>query len=268
MSVAGVGYWRIRRGGKGRKRDKSDKGYINKFSCVPFAAFVAFATFFRPFSCFQNPLKSAIIVRNPYMDTPALPTSSPAPVSTSAVAVLERFAMPYLLFSGFLAFGLLLSWLFLLPRFAAVEVNGERRTTAQITAHRNDVLAKIRESEEVRQRHVLSVDDASYTFLKTRRAAAPAFAQVHAEARAQAGSVAQDGAVEIERLVFDAVHRTLQMQGDIHSVGSRSMTVLAAFADAIARSPSIASLAPPVFNREDDPKTGPHSPFDFQATLR
>ena len=138
-----------------------------------------------------------------------------------------------------------------------------------MTAHRSELLSQISQSEEIRKRHVLSVYDPQYQFVQAERFSPRALEELWQEVEEDARSVTgNEGNIVVQNFAYDLAGKTLKIAGDVHGVGSRSMTVLAAFVDALQESPSVASVIPPRFERQDDPKTGPHSPFDLSLTLR
>lgn len=194
------------------------------------------------------------------MSDPLLP-SPPAPR-----AIALRLAPPLLLFSLALSMLLLASWHFLLPRFLTVEVNGEAKSGSEIMAYKAALEADIRGKEEKRDAFLLPVHDARFLLLgesrHTRRSVARALQDIRQSARNMG-----DGVVVLSRI---AVHQqgTLELAGDVGSVGPRSMTMLAAFVDALEHLPGVSSVTEPRYERIDDPKTGPHSPFTLSLQMQ
>jgi len=60
----------------------------------------------------------------------------------------------------------------------------------------------------------------------------------------------------------------LRIRGEIRNVDTRTMTVLAEFAQSLTSLPAVASATTPTFAREEDSKIGFHSPFDITLTLK
>lgn len=203
------------------------------------------------------------------MDTKTLINDASAPsLPADLAAIAGRFAMPYLLFSTLLAVVMFVSYVLLLPRFTTVDIGGQKRSQQEISVYRGELVQEIQDKEDIRRKHVLSLVDPQYDFLKSLRLGITPLPALQAQVLAQAASVAGDGAVVISDSEYDPVQKTLRLRGDVHGVGSRSMTVLAAFADALGALPTVESVSAPSFTRLDDGAAGPHSPFDIVLTLQ
>ncbi len=201
----------------------------------------------------------------------ALPASFPTePGLTVVVAeAMTKAAKPFLIFSACLAVLLLLSLELLLPHLARVQVSGQSWDEAGLRAHRASLTADILTSERERRDGALSVRDDQYQTLKFARMSALSLERVTAEISAQAGAAAQDrGRIVIDAVDYDLAAKTVALRGDVRDAGPRSMTVLAAFVSLLGKSPLVASVEPPRFERVDDAAGGPHSPFAFTLTLR
>lgn len=191
----------------------------------------------------------------------------PATVPASDMAsILRRIAIPFFLFSATLCGLLVLSWEQLMPRLTKVEVGGKTRDAAQMRGYKLQLAAQIQESEDKRRDFALPLRDADYDLLKEMRSAPLPYEDVrHA---LFAAVTDHPDAVAIESIEYAPLAKTVRLTGDVRNVESRSMTVLAEFAESVRQMPFVASVTPPRFERQDDAKTGPHSPFDFTLTLR
>ena len=186
----------------------------------------------------------------------------------SIAAAMGTVAMPYLLFSGLLLALLLMSWEVLLPRFSRVEVSGRMWTVEEVGAHRKELAAQILRLEKEREEEALSVRDDDYQRLKTGRTDRVPLARLLEEVRSRAAAAAgTDAAIRVDSADYDIAGNALTVRGDVHDAGARSMTVLAGFVEALGKSPLIERVDAPRFTREEDPKTGPHSPFTLTLRL-
>lgn len=193
-------------------------------------------------------------------------TETPRP---DAAAILWRMAWPMLIFSAALALLLSLSWALLLPRFARIDVGGQLRSVAEIRTYREALTAQIAAKEEERRQSVLAVRDPLYDELKEERRARPSLDTLRGKLAAHAKTVTgKDDAIVFSAFEYDPDTRTLIVQGDVREVGTRSMTVLAAFALPLKDLPFVAAATTPAFTREEDAVLGPHSPFSITLTLR
>lgn len=193
-------------------------------------------------------------------------TETPRP---DAAAILWRVAWPLLVFSAALALLFSLSWALLLPRFARIEVGGKLQSIAEIRTYREALTAQIAAKEEGRRQSVLAVHDPAYDMLKEQRRARLSFDALKGKLTEHAKSVTgKDDAIVFSTFDYDPDGRTLATQGDVRNMGTRSMTMLAAFALSLNKLPFIAEATTPAFTREEDAVFGPHSPFSITLTLR
>ena len=182
-------------------------------------------------------------------------------------AIAGRIALPALLFSGSL-FGLLfLSWTLLLPRFTHVErPDGTRLSPRQVAALERGLAADLTQAEEERMTLVRPVDDPLYrSLIESRRAVLRPMdiAEQLRVAAARAG-VPED-ALHMTRFGFEGDRMTIE--GDIRNVGLRSMTVLAAFTDAVAALPFVDDLERPAYRRDQREDGSYHSPFTLSFVI-
>ncbi len=191
-------------------------------------------------------------------------------LGSSFGTILERTALPLFLFSALLCALLTASQFFILPRLAQVEVSGQKRGISDMLEYRDQLQSRISEAETLRRRLALSGEDPRYGFLKSERDGQTALEDlqvlIHAQVEVAKGDSEAD--IVIQSFTYDPTAKTVELTGDVRSAGTRSMTVLAAFVDGLQQSKQIATLASPLFTREDDPATGPHSPFHFTLHLK
>lgn len=193
---------------------------------------------------------------------------TPVP-KTDSVEILRRIALPFFVFSVVLCALLTLSWFLLMPRLSRVEVGGTVRGLGEMQQHEVELRADILDAEQSRQNLILAIHEPQYLALKAVRNGRLSLSDVrsHIEAIA-AQSVTQVDAVHLTRIDYDIAKKSLVIDGDVRFVGSRSMTVLAAFVDALKSDGAFATVSTPAFTREDDPVSGSHSPFSLTLTLR
>ncbi len=193
-----------------------------------------------------------------------------APSAGVAVAILQRSAVPFFLFATVLFALLTASKFFILPRFALVEVSGQRRDAEGIRTYRGTLEAQIAAKENERKEHVLSAYDSRYFFLKNERARQLPLERVRAVIASQAKAVAAEASAEIlmDAMTYDLRAQTVTVRGDVRGAGTRSMTVLASFVDSLRASGIVESVDLPRFIRAEDPVTGLHSPFSFVIHLQ
>ena len=197
------------------------------------------------------------------------PPEFPPVVSHTPGAVLARIAMPFCLFSLFLAMLLAVSSVVLLPRFTRIEVGGVSRDVVALRAYRDDLVAKIKDMEDKRHEYMNTVREPAYRTILEHKRARPEFLRLREDVTREAAAAAeQPDAVHITMLHYQPERGDLTFAGDVRFVGPRSMTVLAEFVDALARLPFVAATTQPSYDRQEDPKTGPHSPFTLTLQIQ
>ena len=187
----------------------------------------------------------------------------------SPTEVLRRVAVSLLLFTIALLTLLLLSRMFILPRVAEVEVKGVRRSVEDLTMYHISLLAEIARKEQQREASVAPVIDPVHEMLKESRRANLAFPQMREELLQEAAAlVSEPDAIHLNAITYDADAKTVEVSGDVRNVGTRSVTVLAAFVTTVRNMPFVKSVQDPSFSRQEDPGIGVHSPFTFSFVLR
>ena len=187
----------------------------------------------------------------------------------SVSLILWRLAWPFCLFSGALTLLLTLSWIFLLPRYTRIEVGRMLRSTDEIRQYRSTLTAQIATKEEERRLSVVAVHDPAYDALKEQRRERVSLDDLrNALVEHAKKTIGKNDVVQWHSFDYDPAEKTLTVHGDIRNVGTQSMTVLASFALSLRDLPIVAKATMPAFTREEDPKTGFHSPFTITLTLR
>ena len=182
--------------------------------------------------------------------------------------VLWRIAVPFAIFSAVLAILLAFSRTALLPRYTRIDVGGTLRNATQIRQYRETLTAQIATKEEARRQSVLAVHDPQYDMLKDERRTRTSLDDLRAQLTDHAKAITgEDDVVEFHSFDYDPAGKKLKMTGDVRA-GTRSMTVLADFAQTLKTLPFVAVATMPTFTREDDPKTGFRSPFNITLTLK
>lgn len=178
--------------------------------------------------------------------------------------ILERSALPLLLFSIALFSLLLTSWFTVLPRFATLTFDNARYSPTEILSLESTLQAQVVSLEQQRTALVLpQVDPALQPLLSKVRNATDVRGLLAEFAAAGARSADADKAVVIRTFSYDDVSGMVKISGDVRNVGTRSLTVLAAFTEEIEKLPFVSAVQRPAFSRIDDPVIGPLSPFTF-----
>jgi len=194
----------------------------------------------------------------------AIPTPRPDPS-----VILWRIGLPFSIFSAVLALILTVSWVFLLPRYTRIEIGGTLRNAAQIRAYRAELTSQIATKEEERRQLVLAVHDPQYDALKEHRRDRISLDELRTQLTDQAVKITgKEDVVLWHSFAYDPEMKTLRIRGEIRNVDTRTMTVLAEFAQSLTSLPAVASATTPTFAREEDSKIGFHSPFDITLTLK
>jgi|CXWL01.1.fsa_nt_gi hypothetical protein len=183
--------------------------------------------------------------------------------------ILERIALPLLLFTAVLFTLLFISWFNILPRFTHFQISDVILSPVEMSAYAKQMKAQLSDLEETRDHLVLPVIDPAYDELKKQKRAQKRLLEIRAQLLDVAVRVpdAKD-AVKISRISFDAVQGVVAFSGDVSNVGPRSMTVLAQFVEEIEKLSIVDRLERPSFTRVQDDGDSFHSPFFMTFTLR
>lgn len=198
-----------------------------------------------------------------------IPTSTPQSAPEHSLHLtLDRLGGHMLAFAFVFAVVVWASVLFILPRYALVEVLGSKYPVAVLPAMKADLLAQVSAAEERRNLLVQPVQSDTYEALKQSRSAQAAMDALREVERVDRQVGGPEDAVHIAATAVDLEHHTISLTGDVRNVGMQSMTVLAEFLDALARIPSVATVSPVPFVRQTNPKFGTYSPFTVTVTLK
>jgi len=182
--------------------------------------------------------------------------------------ILERIAMPLMLFSAVLFSFLFLSWFLLLPRFAGLEVDGSLLAPQEIETYAKNLKAELATIEQKRDTLILPTLDPAYDVLKEEKRASVGILTLRSSLLDVAARIPDSAnAVIISSLSMNA-DGSVTVTGDVQNVGPRSMTVLAAFIDSAEHLSSVAHLERPAFTREQSADGSFHSPFTMRLTLQ
>lgn len=194
-------------------------------------------------------------------------TSTETPAAQPLSVILGRVANPLLLFSGSLCLLLLLSWMFLLPKFTSVtRPDGVAMTPTALSAYTHQLAAQVSAAEAHRTTLVRAVNDPLYRALLDARTNSLSPLEIEEQLHQAAARISDaKDAVVLSSLTVDGSHVTVE--GDVRNVGARSMTILAAFSDELASLPFVGNLQRPPFSRETLPDGSMHSPFHFSFDL-
>ncbi|MBI3619225.1 hypothetical protein HY213_04310 [Candidatus Peregrinibacteria bacterium] len=197
-----------------------------------------------------------------------LPAPDAAP-TVHTCGILERVSLPLLLFAGLLTSLLIVASATLLPRLTRIEADGSLYSIDQLRVRRSQLTAQVHTQVQQREALLLPLQDNSYDVLKAERTGEPDLSLLQRKILAQAASLTSTpDAIHLDRLAYRADQKLLVLEGDVRHVGPHCMTLLAAFVDQLMKLADIADIPNPVFTRDDDPATGPHSPFSLILHLR
>ncbi len=184
-------------------------------------------------------------------------------INTNQETPLPSLSGPLAMFALSLLGLLALSQQFVLPRFTQIPLNGSLLTAAELQQKESALTAAIMQAEDERRALMLPTRDPVFQSLQAMKQGMPSPLAVEARLRELADA---SGGAAIERFAYSASGAQVRIVGAVSGVGARSMTVLAAFVDALRADPLVANLVPPVFTREEGPD-GFRSPFDLVLTL-
>lgn len=177
--------------------------------------------------------------------------------------ILDRVALPFFIFSAVLGAFLLASAAMVLPQFKLVEVSGKTYDAAQLETLRAELTAKVGEAEKRRDELVLPEQEPTHEQAKDERRATPSIAGIRARMLDDMKSIDPAHGIVVSTFAFDETKNVITLTGDVRNVGPRSMTLLAEFVDGLKKLPGVASIDGEEYVRQEDKKTGPHSPFSL-----
>ncbi|UPA22453.1 hypothetical protein K8942_05390 [Candidatus Peribacteria bacterium] len=180
--------------------------------------------------------------------------------------ILERVALPLMLFSAVFFVLLFVSWFGILPRFTSFAVSDERLSPVEMETYVSHMKAELMTQEDTRNRLILPTYDEAYETLKSaKRSEMSAFVlRKKLEEMGVAVAMKKD-AVVITRISTDG--STVTLSGDVRNVDLRSMTVLASFVEAVEDLSFVSNMTRPSFTREQNADGTFHSPFTITFTL-
>lgn len=194
-------------------------------------------------------------------------TNTDTPAEKPLQSILRRASVPLLLFAAVLFTLLLLSYAFVLPRFTRLhKADGTALSPRAIARYEKTLAASLLEQEEERVRLVLPVNDEAYAALKEQKRSLTLTELEEQLIQAAARLGETSGTVSVVRLSLNG--EDVHMEGDVRNVGTRSMTVLAAYVEELEGLPFVADLQRPAFTREQLPDGGFRSPFSIRFTLK
>ncbi len=185
--------------------------------------------------------------------------------------ILSRAAAPFLIFTAVLAFMLAVSSVIVLPRLTKVRIGGTLHNTIELSRHVKSIEAAVIDLENTRAEYVTPMRRGLYgEAKKSLKYSVPAlFALQENIYEIIRDTVPENlSAIVLFGYVYNPDERVLVLEGDVRSVGPRSMTVLAQFVDTIKRAKWVDSVEPPKFARLKNAEAGYHSPFKFTIHIK
>ena len=139
----------------------------------------------------------------------------------------------------------------------------------EMAVYASQMKAQLSTMEETRNHLVIPIIDPSYDALKTQKRTEVSLLEIRAQLlNAAVHLQGASDAVSITHLTLDSEKGIVTFAGNVSHVGQRSMTVLAAYVDAVEALPIVDHLQRPAFTRVQDDATNFHSPFSMQFTLK
>lgn len=203
-----------------------------------------------------------------YLENPMPDAHTSLPARTEPIQkILERSALPLLLFAAVLFVLLFVSWFSILPRFTRFAVEDTLLAPTEMAAYVTHMKAELLAQEETRNGLIMPLREPSYDTLKKEKRAAMNAATLRRTLLDIGASVSQmKDAVAITHVSVEG--STVRVSGVVRNVGLRSMTVLASFVEAVGVLPFVADIERPSFNRVQNADGTAHSPFDMTLTLQ
>ncbi len=184
--------------------------------------------------------------------------------------IARRTAFPFFLFSLVLCLLLALSWILLVPGLTRVDISGTVRNFSGLQQYKSGLDAQILALEQQRNAFLQPANGGLYEQLKALKADRVRFQQLRAAINTAKTSVfpSRSDVVFINHFTFDSDKGIAEIQGDVRNVGSRSMTVLAAFTEAVKQIPIVQHVQTSRFTRLEHADHTFYSPFTISLTLR
>lgn len=165
---------------------------------------------------------------------------------------------------------LFLSWSILIPQLTHIEIDGTVRSVQELTAYKADLSQQISSLKEKRSVYLSPVQNDVYSRLKAEKNDRLKFQHIRTEVREATLRLVsgRSDIVAFSSFQFNAAKKTVELRGEIHNVGTRSMTVLAQFIEEIDRIPAIVHIDASRFTREERTKGVFYSPFTIRFTIQ
>ncbi len=190
--------------------------------------------------------------------TPTSPFAHREPIQK----ILERSAVPLLLFGAVLFVLLFVSWFGILPRFTRFAVADLSLSPTEMDAYVAEQRSSLSALEEKRDRLVLPEHDAGYTALKNEKRTLQNALDIKTLLLQVAGDLHEvPDAIVITHIDFDSTTSKVSVTGDVQNVALRSMTVLASYIENVEALPVVKDFVRPSFTRAQNADGTFHSPF-------
>lgn len=183
--------------------------------------------------------------------------------------VLQRIAIPLLVFLLVFLGLLLLSFFLLLPRMLQVDVGGSLLSRYELREQTENILASITSLEEERTEFLRPLHDEEIFIAVRNIRSNPPVTLLLKEIQRVADRIVP-GRKDVVRIVdweFSAKESFFQISGVVHNVGTRSMTVLSQLLVELEGLSFVASIDAPEFHREGTAASGFSSPFALRLFL-
>ena len=191
------------------------------------------------------------------------------PPQVSLTDIVRRTSVPFFLFAVTITGLLALSWFLLIPELTHVSIAGSVLSLGELKGYKRELLKKIVTLEDDRQVFLMPKND-QYQKLKLLKVERQKFQELRTAMEAIIPVLAPDRSdvVKIQTLSFDANSLVVNLSGEVHNVGPRSMTVLAHFVQQIEQIHGVTHVETPRYTRLETLEHDFYSPFTIQITLK
>lgn len=184
--------------------------------------------------------------------------------------IVRRTAFSFFLFAAVLTALLSLSWYLLVPELTRVELQGNVLGIQDLKSYKYALEQQIVSLEKQRSSYLLPANDDLYHRLKSlkkdrskyqdlRNAITKTIRDMFPERR---------DVIQLTSFRFDSVKNIAELRGTVTNIGTRSMTVLAEFVEAIDRIPMILSIETSRYTRQETGDGNFASPFTIRLRVQ
>jgi hypothetical protein len=151
-----------------------------------------------------------------------------------------------------------------------VEVGGTVHGLKDLRGYRDGIHQNIVSLEQQRGSFLVPVENDLYSALKGMKDSRLKFQLIRSDINGVIDDVvpSQNNAIIISNFYYNAAANTIEIRGDVRNVGTRSMTVLAQFAERLHMLEEVIDVNTSRYTRKEDDAIGFFSPFTIRLTIR